>query len=279
MAADQALEFEVVTAQGEFVTANTESNPDLFWALRGGGPATFGIVTSLTVKTFPEVPSAMVILDINSTHTTNMTLWWQAVSLFHSLSNHYVDNDLYVYWVLSLGSLHIQPFLGPNMTSARLAQILTPLFDGLSKLGINYTTSAKEYPTFFELYTDVFEPESAGSNLITGGRFFNQDDIENNHASIIESYKQIISPPEFGFGILVGHIFGPGNGLPQVDNAIHPGWRNASSFTIAGLSPSQDKWAAAKRVMTQNITAAMMEASPRGGAYVNEVSLMFILVK
>ena len=34
MAADQALEFEVVTAKGEFVTANADENPDLFWALR-----------------------------------------------------------------------------------------------------------------------------------------------------------------------------------------------------------------------------------------------------
>jgi len=34
MAADQALEFEAVTAKGEFVTANADMNPDLFWALR-----------------------------------------------------------------------------------------------------------------------------------------------------------------------------------------------------------------------------------------------------
>lgn len=34
MAADQALEFEAVTAKGEFVTANADVNPDLFWALR-----------------------------------------------------------------------------------------------------------------------------------------------------------------------------------------------------------------------------------------------------
>jgi FAD/FMN-containing dehydrogenase len=37
LAADQILSIEVVTADGRFVTANTTSNPDLFWALRGGG--------------------------------------------------------------------------------------------------------------------------------------------------------------------------------------------------------------------------------------------------
>ncbi|KAG4412954.1 hypothetical protein IFR04_013904 [Cadophora malorum] len=273
MAADQALEFEAVTAKGEFVTANADVNPDLFWALRGGGPATFAIVTSLTVKTFSEVPSAMVILNINSTHTTNTALWWQAVTLFHSLSNHYVDNDLFVYYELTPGTLHIQPFVGPNMNSAKLAQILKPLFDGLTKLGVRYSTVTKEYPTFYQLYMDVFESEPAGSNQLTGGRFFNRDDITTNNAAIIDSYKQILSPPELGFGVIIGHIVGPGNALPVFDNAVHPGWRNASSFSIASLFPSQQQWAAAKRVMTEKLTPAMMKASPRGGAYVNECDL------
>lgn len=35
MAADQVLEFEVVTPKGEIVTANECQNQDLFWALRG----------------------------------------------------------------------------------------------------------------------------------------------------------------------------------------------------------------------------------------------------
>jgi FAD/FMN-containing dehydrogenase len=37
MAADQVLSMEVVLPNGRFVTANENSNPDLYWALRGGG--------------------------------------------------------------------------------------------------------------------------------------------------------------------------------------------------------------------------------------------------
>jgi hypothetical protein len=37
MAADQVLAYEVVTADGRFVTASDNVNSDLFWALRGGG--------------------------------------------------------------------------------------------------------------------------------------------------------------------------------------------------------------------------------------------------
>lgn len=37
LGADQALSIEVVTADGRAVTADPETNTDLFWALRGGG--------------------------------------------------------------------------------------------------------------------------------------------------------------------------------------------------------------------------------------------------
>jgi FAD/FMN-containing dehydrogenase len=50
-AAASLLEAEVVTADGEVRIANDCSNPDLFWALNGGGGGTFGVVTRLTLKT------------------------------------------------------------------------------------------------------------------------------------------------------------------------------------------------------------------------------------
>jgi len=54
-AAGSMLEAEVVTADGNVVLANEFQNPDLFWALRGGGGGTFGIVTRMTLLTH-EMP-------------------------------------------------------------------------------------------------------------------------------------------------------------------------------------------------------------------------------
>src|SRR5579863_3617337 len=50
-AAGGLLEAEIVTADGAVRIANPCVNPDLFWALKGGGGGSFGVVTRLTMRT------------------------------------------------------------------------------------------------------------------------------------------------------------------------------------------------------------------------------------
>ena len=51
MAAAGLLEAEVVTADGAVRIANACTHPDLFWALKGAGGGSFGVVTRLTMRT------------------------------------------------------------------------------------------------------------------------------------------------------------------------------------------------------------------------------------
>ncbi len=55
MAAAGLLEAEVVTADGEIRIANACQHPELFWALKGGGGGSLGVVTRLTLRTH-ELP-------------------------------------------------------------------------------------------------------------------------------------------------------------------------------------------------------------------------------
>ncbi|KAF2670785.1 FAD-binding domain-containing protein [Microthyrium microscopicum] len=50
-ASDNVVEYELVTANATILTVNNHTNPDVFWALRGGGNA-FGVVTSYTLKAY-----------------------------------------------------------------------------------------------------------------------------------------------------------------------------------------------------------------------------------
>lgn len=57
------LEAEVVTADGQVRVANACTNPDLFWALKGGGGGTFGVVSKVTlrVRELPEFWGAAIL--------------------------------------------------------------------------------------------------------------------------------------------------------------------------------------------------------------------------
>ena len=52
LSASSVLSAEVVTADGDVVRADHETNPDLFWALRGGG-GSFGVVTEVEIALYP----------------------------------------------------------------------------------------------------------------------------------------------------------------------------------------------------------------------------------
>jgi FAD/FMN-containing dehydrogenase len=64
LAANSIIAIELVTADGRLVRATADQEPDLFWALRGGG-GNFGVVTVLELRLFPidTVYAGMLVWD------------------------------------------------------------------------------------------------------------------------------------------------------------------------------------------------------------------------
>ncbi|MEW9550596.1 FAD-binding oxidoreductase [Nonomuraea sp. NPDC050783] len=93
-AADSVRAFDVVTADGERARVTAESDPDLFWALRGGGGGDFALVTAVEFDLYPapalyggrvmwpghrarEVFDAF--LEITAEAPDELTLWFNRV--------------------------------------------------------------------------------------------------------------------------------------------------------------------------------------------------------
>ncbi|MGH3878203.1 MAG: FAD-binding oxidoreductase [Actinophytocola sp.] len=68
---------QVVKADGSLVTASLESEPDLFWALRGGGGGNFGIVTSFTFNTVVAPALTVFALRFPAGSAADVVEAWQ----------------------------------------------------------------------------------------------------------------------------------------------------------------------------------------------------------
>ncbi|KAL2257011.1 hypothetical protein VTK26DRAFT_779 [Humicola hyalothermophila] len=275
--ADTALEFRVITADGVLRTANSETNADLFWALRGGGPAAFAVIVEATYKIFDDRPSTGFTLDIDASGAAaNATLFWEAVRAFHGYSAHFVDNDVYVYYELGTAgqNLHVHPFVGVGKTADELRAVVQPLLDDLDALGVGYAaTPIRSFATFYDLYGAMFEAEVAGNSALTGGWAIAREDVEANHAAIVDAFRTVTGAG----GFLIGHMWSAGRGLPQEEwakSSVNPRFRNVvdkliTVVPVGGDAPLDVKAEAQDR-LTHVVDAALRSASPNGAAYINE---------
>ncbi len=61
---DNLISVDIVTADGKLVSASEKENPELFWAVRGGG-ANFGVVTAFEFKLHPVGPEVIAGLIVH----------------------------------------------------------------------------------------------------------------------------------------------------------------------------------------------------------------------
>jgi FAD/FMN-containing dehydrogenase len=76
LAADRVHEMRVLLANESVVTVNAGSHPDLFWALRGGGSGSFGIILSFTLNVF-KLPALTTVVQLDFNLDANVIDSWQ----------------------------------------------------------------------------------------------------------------------------------------------------------------------------------------------------------
>ena len=144
LAADQALEWEVVTASGQLLIASRSQNADLYWALSGGGGGTYGAVVSLTVKAYPEMVTSAANLTF-SRPAGNQEGFWRVVALFQESLPALVDMGAYVSFYLTNESFAIAPIQGPGIPKMQMEEALNATISGLERENIRYSKRI-EYP-------------------------------------------------------------------------------------------------------------------------------------
>ncbi|KAL4878800.1 hypothetical protein BJY04DRAFT_229664 [Aspergillus karnatakaensis] len=289
MASDHALQFTVVTANGELVIANKYRNSDLFWALRGGGGGTFGVVVNVTLRTFEEVP--LVLTFLNITTPVGHPTFWDAMTAFHAhmptLNDANGAGYYYIYpelpWNKSVSDF-TTILMFPNHTdTARVDELFSPLLTKLNDtpaVTVGYTSI--QLPTINTLVTNylmVTGADHTGGIAHGGSRLFSRDLLVSGDGPqrLIQTLKDL--PWSHG-SHAIGHIVAGGAvaaNAETVDSALNPAWREALTHIIVGsLYPNPHASLEEQKELRYNITNIHVEAlrsvegSDRMGAYLNE---------
>lgn len=270
MAVDSVLQFTLVTANGEIVTASATQNPDLFWALRGGGGSTFGILLSVTIKVYPSPKTSGLRMTISATGDA----FWNAVGYFHASSPAWTKAGLFGLYTLSSGSFSIEPLLAPYKTVDELKTLAAPFLAQLDAARIRYTASFTEHPNFLASYNALFTDEGAGVSFLTSSRLFLRRHIESDNAAITAAYRNVVDTGRHG---VIGHMVGPPNTPLGNETSVNPVWREAvllplHNAFITGQESDVQKWQVIRESLDK-YDSSMKKASPGSGAYLNEANI------
>jgi len=171
MAADHVMALEIVTADGRFITASSDQNTDLFWALRGGGGSTFGVVTSIIIRVHPALPVVTSEFTYSTSATVTADVFWEGFRTFLGLFIPFTDAGTYSWWSITPGttpgsySFRMMPFFAPNHTIASFEALVKPWFDRLQELGITFTTKTiTQHGAYYPAYNATW-----GSNALLNG--------------------------------------------------------------------------------------------------------------
>lgn len=138
MAADQVLEWEVVTADGKVLTATPTKNSDLYWALSGGGGGTYGAVLSMTVKLHKDGKTGGAALAF----TDQSEAYWDIVQTFLVNLPAVLDIGGTVYWMAFPGNSFAAPQIYlPGGKAGQIEKLLKPTLDALNGAGIPFRKS------------------------------------------------------------------------------------------------------------------------------------------
>ncbi|KAI1393001.1 FAD-binding domain-containing protein [Hypoxylon trugodes] len=272
LAADQVLSWEVVTASGDLVTASTSENKDLYWALRGGGGGTYGIVVSVTVKAFPDTTFSTAYMTVINDGTNTDGVYTALGTFLQSLPG-LVDAGAWVVWVAAPFGWLVMPAMAADLQAKDLDVHLQPTKDKLDQLGIQYQYTSTDHPNFLAGYGSMTSTWNVSDHNL-GGRLIPRDLVRDQESTdaLVKAIRVISSQALIsGVGINVA------NAISSPDEvSANPYFRKTLFSAVLGTPVNYTDFAANKiqqdRV-TNDLLPELEALTPNGGVYLNEADV------
>ncbi|KAK0635459.1 hypothetical protein B0T17DRAFT_586963 [Bombardia bombarda] len=281
LAADNTLEFDVVTSDGRRLTATKTKNKDLYWALSGGGPGTYAVVLSVTTKAHPDGIVAGGSFTIDNTHDDS---YWAAIAAWH---RHLLVLDrihgFNTVWGFTNASFNLAFATWPGHDASETSAALAPFFQEISTLP-NITVTAAEtqdhtsFYDHYEYYTGAAPYGPYTTNDIIGGRLIPRSTAATRSTDFVALLRNISRTP----GLPSLRINGISNNVTHARagntpgaNAVLPAWRDSLYWlNIDILIDPASPTAEIKRIQAQmnDFQHRLRAFTPGGGAYINEAT-------
>ncbi|KHN97494.1 oxidoreductase [Metarhizium album ARSEF 1941] len=244
LAVDNVLEYQVVTANGELVAANENQNQDLFWALKGGGGGTFGVVAQATVRVYPDDAITVAAVRISTSHS-NKLFWTKGVAellrLLQQFNQRGFPGQIVIMgpnqgFVQATLEFHFPSTTDESYWHRLMQEEMRPL-RGHGIL-TNLSTRAREKASAeVRLKPDTYPPQYGivqGSVLISDALFSSARGptvIASNFSRLNLGPNDILFTSNLG-----GRVTGNGD----IDIPLHPAWRSAAQLItlVRAVEPS-----------------------------------------
>jgi len=233
LAIDRVLQFTVVTPDGKKRVANKCTNSDLFWALRGGGGGSFGVVLDSTHLAEPERPIMSAMLSLPPTADAKARRGFVEVLAANA-------ND----WALAgwggpaatTLSAMVNPFI-TNVTAARAS--LAPAIKYVEGQA-NGTALINLFPTWFDYWAATINGTFLANETVSEGTLLTSKLVpetvfKNNktRTQVIDGIMQLEAEGFYPAFLTVAPIRYARDHPKREDTSIHPGWYE-STWLLAG---------------------------------------------
>lgn len=292
LGADNVLSARVVLADDEVVTASPIEHQDLFFAIRGGGPGTYGVVVETTVKAYPTRPVVAqtlafaplmtgngsdfldAIADVYEAYPALSEAGWSGYGQWATSSPAALFAGSTISYAHTMANFRLSADLASAKANAALQKLITRNVTSLF-VYIFYET-IPTYAAFFDKYKGPAPPaDSLGS---TTGHFLDETSLLANRTALLDTLR-ITAGAADQYTTNVVEIFGApygqiGKDGEDFDSGVVPGWRKMIMHHILARGWLQDTPPTVVEDIQNDVefvkAAALKRLAPDAGGYMNE---------